>query len=166
MTTMGWLQDMQGEINEAKGARDTISPVPAQRLETGITDPVSGEARHRTDYAGTVWYGGRPQMGRPLPAGDAEITTPFWLPDSHTYEPEAAGAAQLQASAAVQSGWIQSGGGSFQVFDVSAALGESPESDGGLRVFVTVTAFASLPLGVAYRVAVICAPDLVRPAGD
>src|SRR4051794_31813060 len=157
-----WLGDMQEEINEAKGARDAISPVPVQRIETGVTEPVSGERRHRTDYAGTVWYGGRPQMGRPLPGGDAEITAPFWLPDSHVYEPGAVGEAQVQASAAVQSAWIQSAGGSYQIFEASAALGEYPEHDGGLRVFVAVTAFATLPLGVAYRVTVICAPDLVR----
>jgi hypothetical protein len=31
------------------------------------------------------------------------ITTPFWLPDSHVYDAEAAADAQVQASAAVQS---------------------------------------------------------------
>jgi len=160
---MGWLRDMQEEINEAKGARDTISPVPVDRIETAVTDPVSGELRHRTDYAGTVWYGGRPQMGRPLPGGDAEITTPFWLPDSHIYEPAAVGETQVQATAAVQSAWIQSAGGSYQIFEVSAALGEYSESDGGLRVFVAVTAFATLPLGVAYRVTVVSPMFRPRP---
>ena len=160
---MGWLKGMQEEIDQAKSSRDALSVVPAQRIDTVVADAVSGQQRRRTDYAGTVWYGGRPQMGRPLPAGDAEIATPFWLPDSHMYEREAVGDAQLQASAAVQSALIQSSGGSVQIFEVNAALGEHPQSNGALLVFMTVTAFASLPLGVAYRVTVICAPEALRP---
>jgi hypothetical protein len=161
---MGWLEDRRVEIGEAIGARDAISPVPAPRIETVVVDPVSGEPRRRTDYAGTVWYGGRPQMGRPRPAGLAEITTPFWLPDSHRYEPRAAGDVQVQASAAVQSAWVQSAGGGLQIFEVSAALGEDPRNSGALLVYVAVTAAAELPLGVAYRVTVICAPDALRPS--
>jgi len=160
---MGWLKGMQEEINQAKSSRDALSVVPAQRIDTVVADAVSGQQRRRTDYAGTVWYGGRPQMGRPLPAGDAEIATPFWLPDSHMYEREAVGDAQLQASAAVQSALIQSSGGSVQIFEANAALGEHSQSNGALLVFMTVTAFASLPLGVAYRVTVICAPEALRP---
>lgn len=127
---MGWLDDMKEEIAEAKDARDTISPVPAQRIDTVVADPVSGEQRRRTDYAGTIWYGERPQIGRPLPGALTEITTPVWLPDSHMYEPGAAGDAQVQASAGVQSTWIQSAGGALQIFEVSAALGEDPQHSG------------------------------------
>lgn len=163
---MDWLKDMGAEISEAKAARDTISPVPAQRLDTLVADPVSGEQRRRTDYAGTVWYGARPQMGRPLPAGSAEITSSFWVPDSHMYEPGAAADAQVQASAAVQSAWIHSTGGGLQILETSAALGEYPQSNGGLRVFVAMAVAAELPLGVAYRVTVICAPETLRPPAD
>lgn len=52
---MGWLDDMKRDMAEARDARDTISPVPAQRIDTVVLDPVSGEQRHRTDYAGTLW---------------------------------------------------------------------------------------------------------------
>lgn len=159
---MGWLDEMKDEIAEAKDARDTISPVPAERLDTVVADPVSGGQRLRTDYAGTVWYGGRPQMGRPLAGSFAEITAPVWLPDSHLYEPGAAGDAQVQAGGSVQSAWIQSAGAGLQIFEVSAALGEDPESSGTLRVYLTVTAAANLPLGVAYRVTVLCAPEALR----
>ena len=55
-------------------------------------DPVSGQQRRRTDYAGTIWFGGRPQMvgEHPLPGRNAQITTPLWLPDSHRYDAAAA----------------------------------------------------------------------------
>ena len=137
--------------------------MPAQRIDTVVADSVSGEQRLRTDYAGTIWYGGQPEMGRPRQGALAEITSPVWLPDSQRYEPAAAAGAQVQASAAVQSAWIQSAGGALQIFEVSAALGEDPQNSGALRAYVTVTAEANLPLGVAYRVIVICAPEALRP---
>ena len=140
---------------------DRISPLPAQRIDTIVVDPASGERRHRTDYGGTVWYGGRPQMtGGMLIGGGglAQITTPFWLPDSHTYEPGAGVDAQLQGSAAVQSAAKDS-----QILEVSAALGNDPQRGDALLVYVAVTAVASLPLGVAYRVTVLCAPGALRP---
>jgi hypothetical protein len=141
---------------------EMISPLPAQRLDTVVTDPVSGEKRRRTDYAGTVWYGGRPQMTAGLvmsQGGAAQITTPFWLPDSHAYEPAAAGDAQIQASAAVQS-TTEYG----QILEVGAALGEDPQDSGALLVFVTVTAAARVPFGASYRVTVICGPEALRPS--
>ena len=163
---MGWLDDMKQDIAEAQGARDKVTPVPAQRIDTVVADPGSGEQRFRTDYAGTIWYGGLPEMGRPLQGALAQITTPVGLPDSHTYGPAAAASAQIQASAAVQSVWIQSAGGALQIFEVDAALAEDPQNSDALRVYVAVTAEANLPLGVAYRVTVICPQETVRPASD
>ena len=142
---------------------DMVSPEPAQRLDMLFTDPVSGEQRQRTDYAGTVWYGGRPQMTPGMVVsrgGGAQITTPFWLPDSHVYEAEAAGDVLVQASAAVQSSRDD-----CQILEVRAALGENPQDSGLQRVYLAVTAAAQLPLGVAYRVTVTCAPGAVRPLG-
>jgi hypothetical protein len=137
-----------------------ISPVPVQRLDTVVADPESGEERFRTDYAGTVWYGDRPQMsGRMVISrgGGAQITTPFWLPDSHLYDADAARDAQVQASAAVQSSVEH-----CQILEVGAALGEDPQDSSAVRVYLAVTAAARLPLGVAYRVTVICAPSALR----
>jgi hypothetical protein len=140
---------------------DMISPVPAQRIDTLVADPQTGEQRHRTDYSGTVWYGGRPQMTGGMVIGGgglAQITTPFWVPDSHRYGREAATAVQIQASAAVQSA-ARDG----QILDVSAGLGDDPQDAGALLAYVAVAAVASLPLGVAYRVTVICSPEALRP---
>jgi hypothetical protein len=140
---------------------EMISPLPAQRIDTIVADPVSGDQRRRTDYAGTVWYGGRPQMTGGIVmsrGGGAQITTPFWLPDSHMYEPEAASDALIQASAAIQSSTEYG-----QILEVGAGLGEDPQNSGALLVYVAVIAAARVPLGVAYRVTVICGPEALRP---
>ena len=139
-----------------------MAVAPAQRIDTLVADPASGEQRRRTDYAGTVWYGGRPQFvgSHPLPGKHARISASVWLPDSHTY---AAGAAvQVQATAAVQAGMATSTGGDFMVLDAGAALGADPQDSATMLVYLTVNAVASLPLGVAYRVIVVCVPEVLR----
>lgn len=145
---MGFFSDSTG----ARPIEDSeVTVVPAQRIDTAVADPASGAQRRRTDYAGTVWYGGRPQLiGDNARSGEgARVEAPFWLPDSHTYETSDV---QIQATAAVQGGLVVSSGGSFMILEASAAVGEHP--DGGLKLFVTVVAVARLPLGVAYRVIV------------
>jgi hypothetical protein len=154
-----------GDINKAgQITADNVTLAPSQRIDTQVADPDSGEQRRRTDYAGTVWYGGRPQMvGRhPLPGTHAEISASFWLPDSHTYEAEAAGGVQLQATGAVQGGLATSTGGDLVVLDVGAALGADPHNTATMLVYLTVNAVANLPFGVAYRVTVVCAPEVLR----
>src|SRR4051794_25171877 len=102
---------------------DMIAPAPVQRFDAIVTDPLSGQERRRTDYAGTVWYGGRPQVigGMLVSVGaPAQISTPFWLPDSHLYAAEAVADIQVQAVAAVQ------GGSDPQILDVGAGLGDDP----------------------------------------
>src|SRR4051812_30697864 len=96
-----------GDINKAAQiTADQVTLAPSQRIDTQVADPGSGEQRRRTDYAGTVWYGGRPQMVRrhPLPGTHAEISGSFWLPDSHTYGAGAAGGVQVQARC--RAGWL------------------------------------------------------------
>ena len=145
-----------GFFGDTKGARpieaSDVLVVPAQLIDTSVADPATGAQRRRTDYAGTVWYGGPPQLiGDNARSGPgARVETPFWLPDSHTYETTDV---QIQATAAVQGGLVVSNGGSFMILEVGAALAEHPA--GGLKLFVTVIAVARLPLGVAYRVTVV-----------
>jgi len=139
---------------------DMISPVAAPRIDTLVEHPLTGLRQRRTDYAGTVWYGGRPQMtgGMVISQGaGAQITTPFWLPDSHAYDAQAAAEALIQASAALQS--VSDHG---QILEVAAALGQDPNGGGALRVYVAVTAAARVPLGVAYRVTVLSSPEAVK----
>lgn len=77
-----------------------IHPMPAQRIDTVVADPVTGDQRRRTDYAGAVWYGDRPQITGAMVmsrGATAQITTPFWLLDSHVYEAGATGNAQIHS---------------------------------------------------------------------
>jgi hypothetical protein len=134
-----------------------IDPVPAPRIDTLVTDALTGVERRRTDYSGTVWYGGRPQVMGGMTVttgGSAQISTPFWLPDSHVY---ASAEAHVQASAAIQS----ASGEPSQIMDVGAGLGDDPQG-GNLRVWVAVSAVSRVPLGVSYRVTVICDPGAVQ----
>lgn len=160
---MGLLDDMN---RSREITADKVTLEAAQRIDTLVADPVSGQQRRRTDYAGTAWYGGRPHMvgSHPLPGRNAEISASFWLPDSHAYDDAAAGAVQIQATAAVQSGLATSTGGNLLILDVGAALGVDPQNSGTLLVYVTVAAVASLPFGVAYRVTAVCAPEALRIA--
>jgi hypothetical protein len=163
MATMGLFDD----IDRARAiTADQMTVTQAQRVDSVVTDPDSGEQRRRTDHAGTVWYGGRPQFraGRhPLP-GDtaAQINSSFWLPDSHVYDGAAGESIQMQATASVQGGLATTAGGNFLILDVSASLGADPHGSGTTLVYVTVNAAASLPFGVAYRVIVICSPEMLR----
>ncbi len=158
---MGLFDDMK-KAREMSADNPLCEPAP--RLDTLVMDAVSGQQRRRTDYAGTIWFGGRPQMvgEHPLPGRNAQIRTPLWLPDSHRYDAASAGDVEVQASAAVQGGMASSGGGNFQILEVAAALSADPRNTGVLLVFVAVTAVATLPLGVSYRVIVLCAPEGVR----
>ena len=140
----------------------TLTPVAVARLETLVADPRRGGPRHRTDYAGTAWSGQPPQIGGAdvvSSVGAGQISAPFWLPDSHTYEAGAAGNAQIQASAS-----LQSVSGDAQVLQVGAGLGEDPRGGGGLLVYVRIIASTTGSLGVAYRVSVVCAPEMLRLA--
>ena len=161
---MGLFRDM-GRAQQMSAAEMVFEP--ARRLDTLVRDAASGDERRRTDYAGTVWYGGRPEfIGKhPLP-GDtaAQISGTFWLPDSHVYGAAATAGADIQTSAAVQGGLATTSGGNLLILDFAAALGDDPSGSGTSRVYAAVSAVASLPFGVAYRVTVVCAPALVRPA--
>jgi hypothetical protein len=163
MTTMGLFDD----IARARAiTADQMTVTHAQRVDSLVTDPDSGEQRRRTDHAGTVWYGGRPQLraGRhPLP-GDtaAQISSSFWLPDSHAYDAAAGESVQIQATASVQGGLATTAGGNLLILDVNGGLGANPDGSGTTLVYVTVNAAASLPFGVAYRVIVLCAPGILR----
>ena len=66
---------------------------------------------------------------------------------------------QIQASAAVQGSASMGGRGTFQILEVSAALAGDPQTAGALLVYVAVSAIATLPLGLAYRVTVVSRPD-------
>lgn len=160
---MGLFSDMRESIESAQAmSGDDPVHVPAQRIDALVADPTSGKQRHRTDYAGTIWFGGRPQMvgKKPLPGADADINSILLLPDSHLYVPGAAEEVQLQASVAVQGAMATSYGGYFQILEGEAALAEDPS--GAFAVHLAVRAMLTLPVGLAYRVIVLSDPASVQ----
>lgn len=50
-----------------------------------------------------------------------------------------------------------------QILAVGAGLGADARGGGGLLVDVAMTAAARVPLGVSYRVTVICRPQALLP---
>jgi len=163
---MGLFDDMKQALHTAAAiSADDVVVVPSPRIDTVVTDPGTGEPRHRTDYAGTVWFGGRPQLSGAFVISGAheQFTMPFWLPDSLGYEPSAAALATVQASVALQGLGSGSSGGQFHVLDVSAGLGQDP-GGGALLAYVSVSASTGLPVGLSYRATVLCPREVVRSA--
>ena len=154
---MGFLDDIKKAAGDAGAAGRQIVVEPGQRLDMIVTDADGGAQLRRSDYSGTAWFGGRQQLtdGRPVPGPSSEINASFWLPDSHAYSAAGAAQAQVQASVSLQSAMASSYGGAFCVLDAGAALGDDPQGGGALRVYVSVTAYANMSLGVAYRVTVL-----------
>jgi hypothetical protein len=134
---------------------DAIIPEPAQRLDTFVEDASDGTQALRSDYAGTAWYGGKPSTGGGLVSyGTAQISTPFWLPDSHLYDPDKVDDLKVQATASLQSVYE-----TCRIISANAALGDDPSGAGGLRVYMAVVATGRVPVGIAYRVTVLSRVD-------
>lgn len=139
----------------------SINAIPQPRIDVLVSAADgSGRSLRRTEYRGTVWYGGRPTLtprartrGEAAPAA---VSTPFWIPDSLEYLGDGTGSAVVTASVSLQS--IQ---GSAQVIDVSAALHPHPGRAGNSYVLFSFQALAALPLGLSYQVVVIVDADRV-----
>jgi hypothetical protein len=139
----------------------SIEAIPQPRIDV-LVAAADGSSRplRRTEYRGTVWYGGRPALtprarpGREAPVSG--VSTPFWIPDSLAYLGDGTGSAVVTASVSLQS--IQ---GAAQVVDVSAALHPHPGRAGNSYVLCSLQALAALPLGLSYQVVVIVDADRV-----
>jgi len=165
---MGFFGEIRSSIEAAQStSADDAIVASARRIDTLVTDPTNHEHRLRTDYAGTIWFGGRPELTAVRSMGrEVEIRRALRLPDSHGYEPSVGENAQIQASVAVQGALAtRSAGGTFHILEADAGLGQGSE-DSTLFVHLSVGAVATLPLGLAYRVTVVCDPAGLRPASD
>ena len=87
-----------------------IEVEPQPRIDTVVRLPGGGEAR-RTEYVGTVWFDGKPQVSglmlRRAPNAPRGIRTPnfstsFFVPDSLAYHRAALGDATLSVSVVLQ----------------------------------------------------------------
>jgi hypothetical protein len=137
----------------------SIEAVPQPRIDVLVAAPDgSGRPLRRTEYHGTVWYGGRPQLNHRPPLGTAAgISTPFWVPDSLAYHTDRAAGAVVTASVGLQS--VQASG---HVLEVSAALHPHPGRGGHSYVLFSLQASAVLPLGLSYHVVVVADADAVE----
>lgn len=138
----------------------SIEAVPQPRIDVLVTAADgSGRTLRRTEYHGTVWYGGRPQLThRPSTGVAAGISTPFWVPDSLAYRDDRAHSAVVTASVGLQS--VQTTG---QVVELGAALHPHPGHAGLSYVLFSLQATAVLPLGLSYHVVVLADADAVEP---
>jgi hypothetical protein len=139
----------------------SIEAIPQPRIDVLVTAADgSGRLLRRTEYRGTVWYGGRPNLtprARPgREAAPSGISTPFWVPDSLAYLVDGTGSAVVTASIGLQS--VQGGA---QVVDVGAALHPHPGRAGNSYVLFSLQAFAAVPIGLSYQVVVIVDADRV-----
>lgn len=137
----------------------SIEAVPQPRIDVLVTAADgSGRTLRRTEYHGTVWYGGRPQLTHRAQAATVSgISTPFWIPDSLAYRTDGAASAVVTASVGLQS--IQTAG---QVIDVSAALHPHPGRAGHSFVLFSLQASAVLPLGLSYHAVVVADVEAVE----
>jgi hypothetical protein len=137
----------------------SIEAVPQPRIDVLVTAADgSGRTLRRTEYHGTVWYGGRPHLAQRLqPSSVSGISTPFWVPDSLAYRTDRTSSVVVTASVGLQS--IQTAG---QVLDVSAALHPHPGRAGHSYVLFSLQASAVMPLGLSYHVVVLADADAVE----
>lgn len=136
---------------------------PQPRVDTLVTEATTGAIGRRTEYSGTIWFGGRPQFtgfGMVTRSQAAWIETPFFLPDSLPYHPDAAAAAVIVASVAIQSAPDEG----HQLAEYRAALVADPRNPAVAWVQLQLRAGLHTPTAVSYRVDVIVPPEAVLVA--
>jgi hypothetical protein len=141
-------------------ADSSIEVVPQPRIDTLVTDAVTGRQRRRTEYSGTVWFGGRPQVtgfGTVTRTMPASIETPFFLPDSLPYRPDPLEDAQVVCNVALQGAEDES----HQVLGYRAALVPDPRNPAVCWIQLQVVARARVPLAVSYRVDAVVALNAI-----
>jgi hypothetical protein len=135
---------------------------PQARVDTLVRGAPGGEERRRTEYTGTVWFDGRPEITGPalrrsqnapkgivMPDKDAAV----FLPDSLPYARDKIADAQLSVSAV-----LQGSGEHGLVLAARAAFVDDPSS-APTWIQLHIQAYGGWPLVVAYRVVALTAPD-------
>jgi hypothetical protein len=141
-----------------------IEVEPQPRIDTLVGLPGGGEAR-RTEYVGTVWFDGKPEVSGLLLRRAANapkgIRTPnfsasFFVPDSLPYDRAALGNATLTVSML-----LQASGETGAIVGAAATFTDDP-SGAPTWVQVHVHGHLSWPAGVGYRIVALTPPDAVR----
>ena len=141
-----------------------IEVEPQPRIDTLVQLPGGGEAR-RTEYVGTVWFDGKPQVSglmlRRSPNAPRGIRTPnfsasFFVPDSLAYRRAALGEPTLTVSVV-----LQASGETSAIVGAAATFTDDP-SGSPTWIQVHVHGHLSWPAGVGYRIVALTPPDAVR----
>ncbi len=133
-----------------------IEVLPQPRIDTLVTDAATGTQRRRTEYTGTVWVGGRPQVtgfGSITLAQMAVIDRPLFLPDSLPYRPDPLNDALVVCSVAIQGSMDEP----HHILDCSAGLVADPRNAAVSWIQLRVAARARTPFAISYRVTAVVA---------
>lgn len=139
-------------------ADSMIEVYPQPRID-GIVEGVDGVRRRRTEYAGTIWFGGHPKitsMGTMSMTRNAQIETPVFLPDSLPYLADRLADAALQVTV----GLVNANDHAY-LFGTAARFVPDP---GGRPVWVQlhIQAAGPVPLAYDYRIVALTGPDAVE----
>jgi hypothetical protein len=142
--------------------KQTIDVEPQPRIDTLVRLVSGGEAR-RTEYVGTVWFDGKPEIAgltlRRSATAPRGIRTPnfeasFFLPDSLPYRRAQLGAATLSVSVV-----LQGSGETSAILDASASFTDDPSGNPVTWVQVHMRGSLGWPAGVGYRIVALTPPD-------
>ena len=143
--------------------QNPIEVGPQPRIDVLVNDAATGAQLRRTTYAGTVWFGGRPQISGSVMITRSQMAilqSPFFLPDSLPYRAELASGVLITITVAVQS----SPEHSHHVASATARLEVDPRNPSVAWLQVQVQGAVATPTGISYRVEVVAPPLAVLPA--
>jgi len=142
--------------------KQTIDVEPQPRIDTLVRLATGAEVR-RTEYVGTVWFDGKPEISglslhRSANAARG-IRTPnfaasFFLPDSLPYQRSKLGSATLSVSVVLQASAETSA-----IVDASASFTDDPAGNPVTWVQVHLRGSLGWPAGVGYRIVALTPPD-------
>jgi hypothetical protein len=141
-----------------------IEVEPQPRIDTVVQLPGGGEAR-RTEYVGTVWFDGKPQVSglmlrrapnTPRGIRPPNFSTSFFVPDSLAYQRSALGDATLSVSVVLQA--------SGEVGAIVGAAATFTDDPSGAPTWVQVHVHGHIgwPAGIGYRIIALTSPAAVR----
>jgi hypothetical protein len=137
---------------------------PQPRIDTVVRLPDGAEAR-RTEYVGTVWFDGKPDISGMLlrraanaPRGirTPNFATSFFLPDSLAYKRATLGNSTLSTSVV-----LQGSGETGAIVDAAATFTDDP-CGSPTWIQVHVRGHLGWPAGVGYRIVALTSIDAVR----
>jgi hypothetical protein len=143
----------------------TIEVEPQPRIDTLVRLAAGGEAR-RTEYVGTVWFDGKPEVSglllRRSPNAPRGIRTPnfatsFFLPDSLQDDRARFDQATLSVSVV-----LQGSGETGAIVDAAAVFTDDPSGAPVTWIQVHLRGHLGWPAGVGYRIVALTPPDAAR----